>query len=121
MTTGERVHELRKYLGLTLDQFGQKIGLWKTAVSKIEHNEVGLTVSNAKLICREFHVNYLWLMEGEGEMIDRTPETLLEMMKEEYDLDDIEMEMVRLYVRMPKHKRQAIIEFMKGLKKGQGT
>ena len=36
MTQGERVREIRKELNLTLEKFGEKLGVGKTAISKIE-------------------------------------------------------------------------------------
>ena len=39
----ERIKELRKYLHLTQDEFGEKLGIKKSAVSKIEKGENGAT------------------------------------------------------------------------------
>ena len=36
MTQGERVREIRKKLGLTLEKFGERLGVGKTAISNIE-------------------------------------------------------------------------------------
>ena len=68
MTQGERVKELRKHLGLTLEKFGERLGVQKSAVSKIERGETYLTETNVKLICREFGINEEWLRTGSGEM-----------------------------------------------------
>ena len=68
MTQGERVRKIRKSLGLTLEKFGKKLGIGKTAISKIEHEQCSLTDANIKLICREFSVDYIWLTTGEGKM-----------------------------------------------------
>lgn len=68
MTQGERVREVRKTLGLTLEKFGEKLGIQKSAISKIERGDTNLTDANIKLICREFNVDYIWLTTGEGEM-----------------------------------------------------
>lgn len=68
MTIGERVKILRKdYLGLTLDCFGEKIGLKKSALSHIENDKSSLTDQTIKSICREYHVSEDWLRDGEGE------------------------------------------------------
>lgn len=64
----ERVKELRKALGLTLDKFGDRIGVGKSAISKIERGENGVSDQMLKSICREFNVNENWLRTGEGEM-----------------------------------------------------
>lgn len=66
MTQGERVKKIRKTLGLTLEKFGERIGIKKAAVSKIEKGENALTEANIKLICREFNVNEDWLRTGFG-------------------------------------------------------
>ncbi len=67
MTQGERVKKVRKHLGLTMEKFGEKLGVQKSAISKIEKNENNLTDANIKAICREFHVDYFWLTTGEGD------------------------------------------------------
>ena len=78
MTQGERVREIRKSLGLTLEKFGEKLGVGKTAISKIEHEQCSLTDANIKLICREFGVNYIWLTTGEGEMFVDSDDDFIE-------------------------------------------
>ena len=40
MTQGERIREARKTLGLTLEKFGEKIGMKKNSVSQIENGNV---------------------------------------------------------------------------------
>ena len=68
MLQGERVKEIRKSLGLTTEKFGEKLGIQRSAVSKIENGRCALTDANIKAICREFGVDYIWLTTGEGEM-----------------------------------------------------
>lgn len=70
----ERIRELRKSLGLTLEKFGTPLGVGKTAISKIENGDRGVTDQMIKSICREYNVNEEWLVNGKGEMfseIDR--------------------------------------------------
>lgn len=64
----ERLRIIRKDLGLTLDKFGEKIGIQKATLSKIENGTVALTDRNIQSICREFNVNEEWLRTGEGPM-----------------------------------------------------
>lgn len=68
MTENERVRELRKTLGLTLERFGERLGVKKNAISAIENGRNSLTDQMTKAICREFGVDYIWLTTGEGEM-----------------------------------------------------
>lgn len=68
MIQGKRVKEVRKSLGLTLDKFGERIGVGKSAISNIERGTRGFTDQMLKAICREFNVNEEWLRDGSGEM-----------------------------------------------------
>lgn len=66
MTQGERIKEIRKALGLTLDKFGERVGVKKSALSSLENGRSNLTDQLAISICREFHVNPEYL-SGESE------------------------------------------------------
>ena len=68
MTENERVRELRKTLTLTLEKFGERLGVKKNAISAIENGRNSLTDQMTKAICREFDVNEEWLRTGEGSM-----------------------------------------------------
>ena len=68
MTQGERIREVRKALGLTLEKFGEKIGMKKNSVSQLENGKNSVTEQVVKAICREYNVDYMWLTTGEGEM-----------------------------------------------------
>lgn len=78
MTQNERIKEVRKSLGLTLEKFGERIGLKKSAVSLIENGKNSVTDANVKAICREFNVDYIWLTTGEGEMFVESDDDFLE-------------------------------------------
>lgn len=70
MTQGERVRKIRRSssVNLTMEKFGEKIGLKKSAISLIESGRNSLTDSNVRNICREFGVDYRWLTTGDGDM-----------------------------------------------------
>lgn len=108
MTQGERVKEIRKSLDLTLEKFGKKLGVGKTAVSKIEKSQVGLTEQMAKSICREYNVSYDYLVDGEGEMFTDLPDTILDELCIQYDLDDIDRKIMEIYLELPEEARQAL-------------
>lgn len=68
MTENERVKVLRKELGLTLEKFGERLGVKKSSVSDIENGRNRISDQMFKSICREFHVSPEWLRDGTGEM-----------------------------------------------------
>ena len=63
-----RLKQVRKQLGLSQQDFGKALGVSNTAISKLENGENNVTDQMAKLICREFNVDYIWLTTGKGEM-----------------------------------------------------
>lgn len=78
MTQNERVKEIRKTLGLTLEKFGERIGVARGSMSNIENGNRNLTEQMTKSICREFSVDYMWLTTGEGEMFIDTDDDFIE-------------------------------------------
>ena len=64
----ERLKALRTELGFSQEEFGKRLGVTKSAISKLEKNERGITEQMIKLICKEFKVDYIWITTGKGEM-----------------------------------------------------
>lgn len=105
MTQGERVKNIRKTLKLTLEEFGSKVGVTKQTVSRIENGVNNLTDQMTKSICREYNVNYDYLMYGEGEMFSDLPKTVLDELCRQYGLDDFDKSLVEMYIQFPKPLR----------------
>jgi len=64
----ERIKELRKALGLTQQEFSDKIGVKRNTIAQYESGRNSPIDAVISLICREFNVNEEWLRTGEGEM-----------------------------------------------------
>lgn len=107
MTQGERIKEIRTTLGKTLEEFGEKLGVQKSSISKIERGDRALTDQMARSICREYNVNYDYLMTGDGEMFDNLPETVLDELCQQYDLDEYDRFLIELYISLPAELRVA--------------
>lgn len=120
MAQGERVNQIRKTLDLTLEKFGEKLGVQKSSISKIEKDRVALSDQMAKSICREYNVNYDYLMYGEGEMFDDLPQTIVDELCAQYNLNDFDKALVEMYVSLPTGSRERIKEYMKQLVKKVG-
>lgn len=108
MTQGERIREIRKTLKLTLEKFGGKLGVGKGAISAIETGARNLTEQMAVSICREYNVNYDYLMNGEGEMFDTLPQTILEELCKQYDLDGFDKILLEMYLEMTGSQRDVL-------------
>jgi HTH-type transcriptional regulator / antitoxin PezA len=64
---GDRIKVLRQSLGLTQQEFADRIGIKRGAIANYE---IGRNISDVVInsICRTFNVNEHWLRTGEGEM-----------------------------------------------------
>lgn len=67
----ERIKEIRKYLGLSMEKFGVRLGVTKMTISRIEGGVNNVTDQMFLSICREFNVNPEWLKNGTGEMFNQ--------------------------------------------------
>ena len=110
-----RIKELRKTIGLSQEAFGEKVGITKTSVSRLEKGERNPSEQTIKSICREYNVDYFWLTEGIGEMFTDLPETLIDEVAEEYDLSDLDKLLVKRYMQLPPEKRKVIIEYLRSV------
>lgn len=62
----ERIKELRTLLNLSAEKFGSRVGVTRSAISRIENGVVNVTEQMIHSICREFNVREEWLRGGKG-------------------------------------------------------
>lgn len=75
MTVNDRIKQIRNANNMTMEVFGKKIGVGKTAISHIESGRANPSERTIMLICREYNVSETWLKTGEGDMsIQKSPE-----------------------------------------------
>lgn len=99
----ERIRYLRKNeLGLSQTDFGKKLGVNRDVINNIENDRLKRPDQKEplyKLICKEFHVSYDWLVNGTGEPF------LEDLAEDEYVRATAEID-----VKDPKARR-AIIDY----------
>lgn len=118
MTVGERIKDLRQnLLSLSMEKFGEKLGVQRSAVNRWEKNVNNVPESMIKAICREYNVNYFWLTEGDGDPFVGLPETTLDELCLEYELDDIEKSIIFEFLKLSKDERKIIKKYIKNIKK----
>lgn len=115
MMLGERVREIRNTLNLTLEKFGYKLGVKKSAISDIESGRNSLTDQMARSICREYNVNYDYLMYGEGEMFSDLPQTVLDELCMQYDCDDDDRSMIYEYLKLDASSRKVLKDYIRNV------
>ena len=65
---GERIKEIRSKLGLTQQQFADRLQISRSNIATYESGNSNIGEAVIKLICREYDINETWLRTGEGEM-----------------------------------------------------
>lgn len=119
MNINERFKKLRKALGLSQEELGNKIGLSKSGISNIESGTRNVTDKHIKLICSEFPINEDWLRTETGEMLLKTSSDVMEQLKKEFNLDDFSFDLVHEYLRMAPSQRKIVRDFVYLLIKSQ--
>lgn len=119
MTYNERVRALRKELGLTLQAFGDRLGVTRATVSRIENGVNNLTGQMVVSICREYGASEAWLRDGEGEMFvpvtrnEKIARFAGELMKDE--TPDFRRQLVEILADLNDEQWDALADFAERL------
>ena len=111
----ERLKELRKSVGLNQVDFGARIGIGGTAISKFESGVNSISDSLILSICREFNVNEAWLRNGEGEMFSAKNTDLISQLSDEYHLGIYGQQLLATYLQLSDSDRQVVERFVMAL------
>lgn len=75
----ERLKKLRRALGLTQQQFADRIGVKRNTIAMYEMGKTTPSETVILSICREFNVNKSWLLDGIGKMfVEQTRDEQIE-------------------------------------------
>ena len=111
----ERFKLLRDVLGLKQDEMGEKLGVTKSSVSRLEKGITKFTEQMIKTICREFEVNEGWFRDGIGEMFIEPDEFSLDEYLKQQGATELEMEIIKGYFNIPKEIRGTVLEYFKNI------
>lgn len=113
MSIGERIKELRKSLGLTQQEFGDRIGIKRNSVALIEG---GRATSEQTLvsICREFDVREEWLRNGVEPMyLPKTEESEpLEVLLKSRNVTPEDRILIKSFLDLSSSSRAEVISFV---------
>lgn len=112
MDINERFKQLRKSLGLSQEELGNKIGLSKSGISNIESGTRNVTDKHIKLICSEFPINEDWLRTGTGKMERKTPFDTMTQLKKDFNLDEFSFNLVHEYLKLTPTQREKVRDFV---------
>ena len=119
----ERIKEVRKSLGLTLEKFGKSLGVTKVAISNIENGNRGVTDQMFLSVCRVYNVNEDWLRNGTGEMFNKPSDEVgyyAEFLLEQDNMDSglrlLIIDMIKAYVDLDDISKEVFMRYVNNLK-----
>ena len=82
----ERIKQIRRELGLTQQEFAERIGLKQNSIALIESGKRNISDQAVLSICREYGINEEWLRTGWGDKKTNNSDSELEALTEKYNL-----------------------------------
>lgn len=113
LPVNERIKKLRKTLGLTQQEFADRIKVKRNTVATYEMGRSIPSDSAISLICREFGVYEEWLRNGIGEMFEARPTAALDALAIERNLSNGDYVFIEKFLNMKPDFRRTIIDFMR--------
>ena len=110
MTENERIKQVRKSKNLTLEAFGERVGVTKAAISKLENGTRNVTEQVRRAVCREFGVREEWLQNGEGEMYQNPLSQQLETIYQKYELEPEDRIVIEAFLQLRPEIRKGILD-----------
>ena len=111
----ERLKQLRKALQLNQVDFGAKLSLTGSAISRYESGVNAMADNIVLLICREFDVNEEWLRYGTGSMFSQKNMDLIEQLSDKYDLGLYGRQLLETYLELSDSDKRAVERFVANL------
>lgn len=106
-----RFKELREHLNISQKTLGEALGLSNSGISNIENGIRNVTDKHIKLLCVTFNVNEEWLRNGTGEMLVQSDNTIFSEVAAQYHLEDMEKEILRIFLELDANQRAAVKDF----------
>ena len=118
MTLGERIKEVRKTVGLTQSEFGEKIGIKGNTVTNYEADRREPQEVTLKAICDKFGISYKWLNYGNGKMTAEVGNDVLSIINQILSAEDETTKQVfRAFANFDERDWQTIKKMIDNLQK----
>lgn len=106
----ERIRAIRKDKGLTMQAFGESIGMSKASISGIESGKNGPSEQTIRLICSVYKVDYFWLKEGKGSMYLDDTDNLVDEIAIEQNLDPDTTRTLKRLLRLSPDSQKVVLK-----------
>lgn len=116
MTLAERITKIRIDAGKTKVAFAEILNISDSLIARLENGTRELTKRTAADICEKFNVNPEWLETGEGEPYNDTKAPTIKLLKAEYNLDDLDIQIIETYLELSPIERQVFKDYIKKIR-----
>lgn len=117
-TINQRIKEFRKSLHLNQEEFGKRIGLKNSAVSKMEKDGSTVIDQNIRLICTTFGVSERWLREGAGDMLAQTRDDYVRAFAERCHLGETFIQVMKNFLALSEEDRATMFRLIQQVAAG---
>lgn len=119
-----RLYAIRKDKKLSQEEFGNRIGVSRSAICNYESGIRPVSNQVILAVCREFNVDELWMRNGVGDPYKPKKAGVIEQLIQEYKCTKFEGDFLKTYFQMDENERIKFVEciyrlfapLMKGLK-----
>ena len=111
-----RVIKVRTDADLNQAKFAERLNLDRSTISMCESGKRGFSRRTLSDICEKFNVNPQWLESGEGEPYNDAKTPTLKLLKAEYNLDDVDVQIIETYLDLSPIERQVFKDYVKKIK-----
>lgn len=115
LNVNDRIKKIREKANLTQDAFAQKINMTRNSVTLIECDKRNPSERTILDICEKFNVNYDWLKHGNGEIYKESNDSIMMLLKSEYNLDEIDIKIIEQYLTLSPIERQIFKNYIKNI------
>lgn len=118
MTENEKIKAIRNHFSLTMESFGEKVGLKRSAVSLVESGRNSVSNHLRTAVCREFKVSEAWLkgeLEGDEIIFEKTPADDAAKFASDHNLDMTEEVLIREYLKLSDGERSIFRKYLKNV------
>lgn len=111
----ERLKLIRTTLGMNQTEFGARLGVTVTAISKAEKGTNSLSKQLVMAVCREYGISETWLRTGAGDMRIATTDALMAQLSDTYNLNPLQLAMVECFLTLPQAHKDAVTHYITNL------
>lgn len=117
MNMSNRVRQIRKAMKKTQKEFSELLGINQATLSLMETSNGPISERYIKTICSICNTNEYWLRTGEGDMFVENLETILQQLKNELHLTEMEIDILSVYLEFSSEDRKKILSFAQDFSK----